>query len=65
MSNWTFSLRWLDAEHVLLSFVKEDVKHDMAMTVLEYTELMELAQTFNLQFKEQIDQHVLKHYLNG
>jgi hypothetical protein len=65
MSNWTFSLRWLDAEHVLLSFVKENAKHDIAMTVLEYTELMELAQTFNMQFKEQIDQQVLKHYLNG
>jgi hypothetical protein len=65
MSNWTFSLRWLDAEHVLLSFTKEDRKHDMAMTVQEYAELMELAQTFNLQFKEQIDQQILKHYLNG
>lgn len=65
MSNWTFSLRLLDTEHVLLSFKKAEVKHDIAMTVLEYTELMELAQTFNMQFKEQIDQQILKHYLNG
>lgn len=65
MSNWTFSLRWLDAEHILLSFAKDDKEHDIALSIKEYTELMELAQTFNMQFKEQIDNAILQHYLNG
>ena len=58
-------MRWLDTEHVLLSFAKDEKKHDIALTITEYTELMELAQTFNMQFKEQIDNAILQHYLNG
>jgi hypothetical protein len=65
MSNWTFSIRWLDAEHILLSFTKDESKHDIAMTIKEYTEFMELAQTFNMQFKDRIDDAILQHYLNG
>lgn len=65
MSNWTFSIRWLDAEHVLLSFTKDEKNYDIAMTIKEYTEFMELAQTFNMQFKDRIDDAILQHYLNG
>lgn len=63
--NWDFLIRWIDDEHILLSFEQDGKTHDIAMPVHNYVEFMELAQTFNLQFREQLDEQILKHYLNG
>lgn len=63
--NWDFSIRWLDDEHILMSFEQDDKKYDIPFTVQNYVEFMELAQTFNINFRERLDQQILKNYLNG
>jgi len=65
MSNWTFSIRWIAEDHVLLSFTKDDVTHDIPLPINEYAQLMELAQTFNFEFKDRIDDQILKFYTHG
>jgi hypothetical protein len=65
MSNWTFSIKWLDEKHVLISWIKDDKKHEIAVPVTEYVEFMELAHTFNREFSERINEQIVKHYLNG
>ena len=64
MSNWTFSIRWLDEKYVLLSWVKDDKTHEITMPITEYVEFMELAHTFNTEFGERINEQIVKHYLN-
>lgn len=65
MSDWTFSIRWIDEQHILLSFLKDDTKHEIALPVRNYVELMELAQIFNTRFRNKIDEQVVKHYVKG
>ena len=65
MSNWTFSIRWLGEDHILLSFVKDELEYELPIPANEYAEFMELAQTFNFEFKERLDEQILKHYTNG
>jgi len=65
MSNWAFSIRLLNDSYVVLSLDKGNKKHEITLTIKEYTEFMELAQTFNMQFETQINNALLQHYLNG
>jgi len=65
MVDWTFSIRWLDDKHIMLSFQKGDTEHNIPLPVINYVEFMELAQSFNINFREQLDDQIVKHYLNG
>ena len=65
MSNWTFSIRWLGEDHILLSFTKDELEYELPIPVNEYAQFMELAQTFNFEFKERLDEQILKHYTHG
>lgn len=65
MSNWTFSIKWLDEKYVLLTWTQGDKKHEITMPITEYVEFMELAHTFNTEFGERINKQIVKHYLNG
>lgn len=63
MDDWNFSVRWLDEEHVLLTFTKGEVEHNIALPVYNYAEFMEVAHTFNNHFRSKIDQGIVKHYV--
>jgi len=65
MTDYTFSIRWLDDENVLLTFNNQQGDLDVVLPIHNYVEFMELAQSFNLHFREKIDQQILKHYING
>lgn len=65
--NWSFKVQWLGETHIIVCYKKQDddVWEELTLTVREYTEWMALLQTFNANFKEQIDNQLIQDYLNG
>ena len=61
---WTFTTRWLDDDHILLTFTSDDKEHEILLSTVEYVHFMELQQHFSLGFKEKIDSNMIKAY-NG
>ena len=65
MNDCTFSIRWLDDQNIMLSFNTQQGEQNVVLPAHNYAEFMELAQSFNLHFRDKLDEQILKHYLNG
>ena len=65
--NWSFKVNFVGEDFILLSFKKKDEEtwQELLLSVREYTELMSLLQSFNMQFGSQIETKLVQHYLNG
>lgn len=64
--NWAFKIHWVSEQHIVLSFKKKDSDewNEVILTAREYAEFMGLAQEFNINFQDRIQQQIVDSYFN-
>ncbi len=64
--NWNFKVSFVGEDHILVAMRKTEQTEwtEVLLNIREYTELMQLLQEFNINFREQIDRKLVESYFN-
>lgn len=65
-NRWNFQVKWLGDSGIIISHKLKDSDEwtELALTVKEYSDLMQLLQEFNTHFRDKIDQKLVEAYFN-
>ena len=65
-SRWNFQVKWLGDSNVIVAHKIKDTEEwsELALTIKEYSDFMQLLQEFNMHFRDKIDQKLVEAYFN-